>query len=50
LNLHDAEIKADLLKEYQATLEVIRLLHVQQGKRSSEYPACDGGPCEFPEK
>lgn len=50
LNLHDADIKADLLKNYQATLEVIRLLHVQQGKRSSEFPACNDGPCTFPAK
>ena len=32
------------------TDEVIRLLHTPQGKRQSDIPACDGNPCDFPEK
>lgn len=28
-------------------LEVIRLLHTPQGQRSSDVPACDGGPCRW---
>lgn len=32
------------------TDEVIRLLHSPQGQRDSNIPACDGKPCDFPEK
>lgn len=28
-------------------LEVIRLLHTPQGQRTSDVPACDGGPCRW---
>jgi hypothetical protein len=40
--------KLDLLLERQ--LETIRLLHTPQGRRKSAVPACNGGPCDWPEK
>lgn len=49
LDQHDADIKAALMKNNDAAMETIRLLHVPAGRRSSEIPACDEGPCEFPE-
>lgn len=61
LATHDADIKA-LLAGVQSgvndngarleillarQLEVIRLLHTPQGQRTSDVPACDGGPCRW---
>lgn len=61
VNTHDGEIKA-LLATLQSgvdgngeqlelllsrQLEVIRLLHTPQGQRTSDVPACDGGPCRW---
>lgn len=61
LSTHDADIKA-LLANIQAgvdangakldillarQLEVIRLLHTPQGRRTTDVPACDGGPCSW---
>lgn len=61
LSTHDTDIKA-LLANIQAgvdangakldillarQLEVIRLLHTPQGLRTSDVPACDGGPCSW---
>jgi hypothetical protein len=39
--------KLDILLARQ--LETIRLLHTPQGLRTSAEPACNGGPCDFPE-
>lgn len=56
---HDTDVKA-ILSTLQATanasggkldlllarqLEVIRLLHTPEGQRSTQVPACNGGPC-----
>jgi hypothetical protein len=64
LATHDADIK-NLLAAIQATvsengqkldtllerqLEAIRLLHTPSGRRESEVPACNGGPCDWPSK
>jgi hypothetical protein len=61
LSTHDADIKA-LLANVQAgvdqngvkldlllarQLEVIRLLHTPEGRRSTDIPACNGGPCSW---
>lgn len=61
LATHDGDIKA-LLAGVQSgvndnaarlevllarQLEVIRLLHTPQGQRTSDVPACDGGPCRW---
>lgn len=61
LATHDSDVKAllanvqagvnangarlDLLLERQ--LEVVRLLHTPQGMRSTDIPACEGGPCSW---
>ena len=61
LATHDGDVKAllatlqagvdangarlDLLLERQ--LEVVRLLHTPQGRRSTDVPACDGNPCSW---
>jgi|GEM_PF-4850736 len=37
--------KLDLLLSRQ--LETIRLLHTPEGRRSTDVPACDGGPCSW---
>jgi hypothetical protein len=62
LSAHDTDIKA-LLTTLQASvdansakidtllarqLETIRLLHTPQGRRTSDVPACNGGPCAWP--
>lgn len=62
ISTHDTEIKA-LLANIQAgvnansdkldlllsrQLETIRLLHTPQGRRSTSVPACNGGPCSWP--
>ena len=54
---HDSDVKALLeeLLDGQAVLragqlEIIRLLHTPQGLRSSDLEACDGAPCDFPDK
>ncbi len=64
LTTHDTDIKA-LLANVQAgvdangarldillarQLEVVRLLHTPQGQRASDVPACNGGPCDWPNK
>ena len=64
LATHDADIKS-LLANIQAgidassekldillarQLEVVRLLLTPQGRRKTEVPACDGGPCRWPNK
>lgn len=61
VDLHDVDVKA-LLATLQSgvdgngeqlelllarQLEVIRLLHTPQGQRTSDVPACDGGPCRW---
>ena len=64
LNTHDTEIKSllaniqavvnangnkiDVLLERQ--LDVVRLLHTPQGRRSSSVPACNGSDCNWPNK
>jgi len=57
LSQHDADIKAkldllngkiDVLLERQ--LEIVRLLATPQGRRATDIPACDGAPCDFPDK
>ena len=40
--------KIDILLERQ--LEVVRLLHTPQGRRSSSVPACNGGDCNWPNR
>jgi len=50
LDQHDSDVKDGLLQNYETTLEAIRVLHTPEGRRSSEVPACDGGPCDYPEK
>ena len=64
LATHDTDIKA-LLATIQAIveangakldtllarqLETIRLLHTPEGRRKSDVPACNGGPCDWPAK
>jgi len=57
LAAHDSEIK-ELLREISANqddlkaaqLEIIRLLNTPQGQRNSSYDACNGGPCNWPNK
>ena len=61
LATHDGDVKA-LLATLQAgvdanaarldlllarQLEVVRLLHTPQGRRSTDIPACDGSPCRW---
>ena len=61
LTTHDTDIKA-LLVNIQAgvdangakldimlarQLEVVRLLHTPEGRRASDVPACNGGPCSW---
>ena len=57
LSTHDADVKAllvnlqgsvDLMLERQ--LEVIRLLHTPEGRRTSDVPACGGAGCSFPDR
>lgn len=57
LATHDAEIKS-LLADIQADidtllarqLEVVRLLVTPQGRRATDVPACNDGPCKWPNK
>ena len=64
ISVHDADIKSllaniqavvnangnkiDILLERQ--LEVVRLLHTPQGRRSSSVPACNGSDCDWPNR
>jgi hypothetical protein len=46
---HDRDIneRLDVIDARQK--EIIRLLNTPQGQRSSDFEACDGEPCDFPE-
>lgn len=46
--LDDIEARLDTMEERQ--LEIIRLLHTPEGSRTSDVPACDGQPCDYPYK
>jgi hypothetical protein len=51
---HDTDIKA-ILASMLATIagnqfEIIRLLNTPTGRRETTVAACDGGPCDFPDK
>ncbi len=61
LEQHDLDLKdlfaaheADLAEKFAALmaaqLETIRLLTTPTGRRSTDILACDGGPCDFPNK
>jgi hypothetical protein len=57
LDQHDVKITnlLTILQEsadanHDALLEIIRLLHTPTGRRTSEFPACNDGPCDFAEK
>ena len=43
LATHDHDVK-------QLLHEVIRHLHTPNGRRTTDTPACDGGPCDYPYK
>lgn len=55
LAAHDLDVKtllaflqAGVDDNHEAILETIRLLHTPAGQRRSDFPACDGGGCDFP--
>jgi hypothetical protein len=44
---HDEEVQAKLDLLLARQLETIRLIHTPNGLRSTDVPACDGGPCTW---
>ena len=57
LMAHDMAVQAKLMAlqdsvddNNKAILETIRLLHTPKGRRSSDFLACGGAPCDFPNK